>query len=139
MSERKSLLPNRDDPVFPLTDRSTPVLDRLRNGSGENKTAKKLGKKVGKLSLSEDEEERSEEMMKAMESFRSGLASELGVPEDAIEDSVVEEFGAIFAGLKEEDIVVEEVIEMKQDNLPVENEEENESSDEEDSVDFSSE
>lgn len=109
IGDSEPLLPGRDEPLIPLTDRRAPVLSRLRKRrSKRNNLGLHVGSKVGSLALFSDEEERIEEGQQIASNFRRGLAAELGVPEEAINPDLVEEFMAMFVALDESDIVVED-------------------------------
>lgn len=97
-----------DNRIFPLLNRRTPVLDRIRERRRlRNNIGLSVGKRVGEAMLEEDEEERVMEAQRIASDFREGLSDELGVPPEAISDELVQDFMALFAVVSEEDVVEE--------------------------------
>lgn len=142
VGDSESLLPGRDEPLLPFTDRRAPILSRIRERrSKRNNLGLHVGSKVATLALFSDNEERLEEGQKIAKNFRRGLAEEFGVPEEAINRDLVEEFMAMFIALDESDIVVEpvddELLERIREGQKEESESIEESSDDEGSL-FSS-
>lgn len=120
VGDSEPLLPGRDDPLIPLTDRRTPVLSRIRKRrSKRNNLGLHVGSKVATLTLFSDDEERIKEGREIASNFRKGLALELGVPEEAINEELVNEFAAMFMALDESDIVKESALEDSGSNLDV--------------------
>lgn len=110
VGDSEPLLPGRDDPLVPLTDRRAPVLSRLRERRSKiNNLGLHVGSRIGELALFSDEEERLEEGREIAQEFRRGLAAEVGVPEEDINQDLVEEFAAMFVVLEESDIVDETI------------------------------
>lgn len=128
MAEERS-----QEPIFPITNRRAPLLERIRgrkNGSSDPEKAARLSAEViGKLSL---EEESEETVSSVAEQFRSQLSNVLGVEPEQINDDLVQEFSVMFGGLDETDLVdIDEEVEEVED----ESEGEEDSTDEdEDSI-----
>lgn len=102
--------------IFPLINRQTPVIDRLKQrqqGNDDdtgNELASSLGETVGNTVISDNQESSNEKRMVAKEEFRNSLASTLGVEPSQIKDSFVNRVGDMFGNLKEKDILTENAI-----------------------------
>jgi len=103
MAQRDSILPNRDEPIFPITDRKTPILDRIKNNEGET-LAEQLGERVGEIAIAGDEE-RLRVLKKSREDFREALSNSLGVDQGALDDDVVGEMTRLFGEYREDDLL----------------------------------
>lgn len=96
-----------EDRIFPLTDRRTPILDRIRgNGEEASSTPEAVGKKVGRFFKNDDDEIEAEELARAVGEFRKGLANELEVEPERITDEAMDKF----AELLKMDNLVEDVV-----------------------------
>lgn len=140
MADRSSILPRRDEPLFPIAERNTPILDRINERrKGNNTLAHKLGTRTAKL-INADEDEKKEVLAKSREDFRESLANELGVPQDAIKDEFVESATQVFGLVTEEDAVNEDVLEvLSEGGILGDDGEEEDSESEDDESGFSSE
>lgn len=104
---RDSLLPGRDEPVLPVTDRETPLVDRVRerrNGEGEESVGSILGDKVGEMLLM-DGDRREEESMKFLADFRTSLSNTLGVEKQDISNDIIKQLQPIAKEIQEEDVI----------------------------------
>lgn len=109
--QRESILPNRDEPVFPIANRNTPLLDKINERRNNNNTlAHKLGERAGELIENTNEEERQEVLEKSRQDFKEALSNKLGVPEEAIKDSAVEEITTVFGDVDRSDIINEDLL-----------------------------
>lgn len=98
--------------IFPLIDRRTPVLDRIRNRSNDDSLAGKVGEEVA-ASIIEDERFTPEEEMAIKDKFKEGVARGLGVENpDHINDDVARDFQQLFTSLTEEDILTSSALEQ---------------------------
>lgn len=114
MADRDSLLPSRDEPIFPIADRNTPVLDKINERrEGEGSLASKVGERAGEI-INTDEDERAKVLMESRVDFRESLANSLGVPEGALDDDVVEEMTSVFGGYSESDVVDNSILQVKE-------------------------
>lgn len=79
------------DGIFPLVDRETPILDRVRNGKGGQSVTDKVAKEIVAIRDSDDEE--AVELMTTFEEqFRDSLSEEMDIPPENISDELVEQF-----------------------------------------------
>lgn len=115
----------RQDSVFPIIDRRTPVLDRIRGGDEED-IAETLGRLIGEGVKSDNEEEMDQRRANAAQGFRKGLASELGVSEDSIRDDVIGDIAQLFGGVTEQDVLDDQTLEQLGISRGVEEEEDRE-------------
>jgi len=130
MAEEESGLLDRNGSLFPLVERNTPVMDRIRRfRNGEQTLVSDFAQASARHILAKEgtkeAEKLKEEGAEAMEAYREALAEELGVPEEAIKEEVVEAFGRMYSGLDEEEVVDEKVLNILNGDMP-EGEEENE-------------
>lgn len=110
--DNEPLLPSRDKPILPVVNRRAPLLSRIRERrNSRGNLGGQVASKITELTLFSTDEERRQEATEIVEDFRTTLSAKLGVPEDAINPDLVEEFGAMFVALEEDDIVLEEVLE----------------------------
>lgn len=123
---------DEDSKILPLIDRRAPILDRIRKRNGKKGLSFKVGKEVGAGVL--DEELFSvEETAEIENQFRLGIADELGVNPESINDEIVERFSSVFKGLNEESVLTEAALAELGIKAP-EEEEEEETDEEEESV-----
>ena len=105
MTDRDSILPSRDEPIFPIADRNTPVLDKINERrEGKGSLASKVGERAGEI-INTDEEERAKVLMESREDFKKGLSEALGVPEGALNEGAVKKMTAVFGEFEEDDVV----------------------------------
>lgn len=97
--------------IFPLIDRKTPVLDRIRNRNKLRDDDMTVSQMVIKISSIDDPEEKEEAINQAENMFLSRIADEAGVDESLVNDDIVEEFGN-FLNNSVGDIVSEEGMEQ---------------------------
>lgn len=97
--------------IFPLIDRKTPVLDRIRNRNKLRDDDMTVSQMVIKISSIDDPEEKEEAINQAENMFLSRLADEAGIDESLVNDDIVEEFGN-FLNNSVGDIVSEEGMEQ---------------------------
>lgn len=129
--DTEPLLRRREEPIFPIANRRAPILERIRERRNKaSSVGVAAGAKVAELALFSSIENREEEAREIRNDFRSTLANKLGVPEEAINQNLVNEFGAMFAALDESDIVNEEALEPVPDESSEDEEPEEDSSDE---------
>jgi len=105
--DKEPILGLLDEPVFPLTDRQTPLLDKVRNRRNGKDTGKEIGILSGKMAVLANEDERKETANEMMVQFREGLAESLGVPEEKVSQEAIVQFGSLFIEVDEEDLVVD--------------------------------
>lgn len=136
--DNEPLMPGREEPLIPFTDRRAPILSRIRERrSKRNNLGLAVADEMAELILFRTEEERVEEVERIREGFRRGLANEFGVPVEAVNEQLVQEFTAMFAALEERDIVNEELLDQT-DTSEEDEEEDEDSSSEEDQEEESS-
>lgn len=128
MAEQNSGLLDRDGSLFPLVERNTPIMDRIRRfRNGEETVVTDFAEASARHILVENGTEEADQLnaegAAAIQAYREALASELGVPKEAIEDDIVETFGRLYAGLNEEDVVDEQVLNILNGDLPADVEE----------------
>lgn len=124
------ILPGREEPVFPITNRSTPILDRIRDRRSKT-LGLRIGNRVAELAISDDQEEKNEISEQFRRDFRTGLSNSLGVPRESIRDGIVEDFSVLFGGLNEGDLLVQgEALGGQQEQEPDIQDEPEESSEE---------
>lgn len=104
--------------IFPILDRRAPVIERIRERRRlRNSVGLSTGRKVGEFMLQEEGEERVLKAQEVASEFREGLSDELGVPSEAINDDLVDDFMALFAVLEEDDVVDMEMVESESGNV----------------------
>lgn len=133
--DNEPLIPRREDPILPLTNRRAPLLERIRDRRNKrNNLGAQVASKISELALFSSDEERMEEARTIRENFVSTLSQELGVPEEAINPELADEFTAMFVSLEETDIVIEEVLkdEPEDEEQPAEEGDDEEDDDDED-------
>lgn len=99
-----------EERMFPILDRNTPVLDRIRKRRGSEGLGEKLGRRIGQSIMEEDTEKLQRQRTEAVEGFRRGLADELGVSTADINENVSADIGELIAGLREEDVLTDETL-----------------------------
>jgi len=110
--DNEPLIPRRDEPLLPLTNRRAPILSRLRERRNkQGNLGAQVASKVASLTLFSTDDERMEEAEQIRDQFIETLSKELGVPREAINPELANEFTAMFVSLEETDIVLEEVLE----------------------------
>lgn len=119
-----------DNNMFPLVDRQTPVIDRVRGAANSKFLGKSMGKTLAELMLEKDQEERSENAGEIADWFTKQLAQELGLPEEAISPDVASNVEQFFTGMAEEDILTPEA--MQELGLDPDSEDEDNDSDSDD-------
>jgi len=100
-------------PVFPLIDRRTPVMDRLRQRQGSEDVdgvPSDLAQAVSESVMTDDEEESKESSQQAQDEFRVALADTFGVDPSQIKDSFVSQVGKMFGGLTEQDVLTTDAL-----------------------------
>lgn len=96
--------------MFPLFDRSTPVIDRVRGAANGKFLGKSMGESLAKMMVNEDEESREEKAEEIGNWFRTQLAEELGLPEEAISPEAVGNVEQLFRESTEQDILTPEAL-----------------------------
>lgn len=98
-----------DGSMFPLIDRSTPIINRMiRRGSGKQ-LGRALGKVVGMgMQAEPDDEDMEETANNLLEGFGRGLADQLEVADEAIEGAQIEELGHFLFGSEVQDFLTDE-------------------------------
>lgn len=125
------------EPILPILDRKAPLLERIRERrQNSSDLGEVVGRRVAELSLEEDEESKAEFGEQIRSSFRRGLSDKLGVPEESINEQLLNEFSAMFVALDETDIVDEETIEDLQQKLEEDLGNDEEEEDESDAASF---
>lgn len=99
-----------EDNLFPVMDRRTPVLDRIRKRRNSEGMAERLGKEIGKSILEEDQTRLQRKRTEAVEGFRRGLADTLGVATDDINEDASADIGELMAGLRMEDVLTNDAL-----------------------------
>lgn len=84
----------QQDRAFPLLDRPTPLVDRLRenNAEGGADFGEQAAAKVSQFVKNDNPEVAAAEFERLVDSFGSALADELGVEEDEISPEALEAF-----------------------------------------------
>lgn len=130
---------SEDDNVFPLLDRRTPVLDRIRKRRNSEGMAERLGREIGQSILSDDDERLQRKRTEAVEGFRRGLAETLGVSADDINEDASADVGELIAGLRMEDVLTDDTLQqlgIEQQGLHQQVEEETEEQEEASTPEF---
>jgi hypothetical protein len=99
-----------EENVFPIIDRRTPVLDRIRKRRNSEGLAESLGREIGQSIMEDDEMLLQRKRTEAVEGFRRGLAEELGVSTDDINEDASADIGEMIAGLRMEDVLTDEAL-----------------------------
>lgn len=135
--DKEPILGLLDKPVFPLADRQTPVLDRIRKRRNNTDAGKEIGILSGKMAVLASEDERKETANEMMVQFREGLAESLGVPEENVSQEAIVQFGSLFIEVGEEDLVVEHTAEEEEEESSEDSDDDDdEESEEEESSPF---
>lgn len=100
-----------NDNIFPLVNRRTPVMDRLRNNDSSDNTAIKAGRLAGEFIVN-DASDMDAEKENISEGFRTGLAEALGVDEALVTKEAGEKFSELVTGLEKADVLGKDVIEQ---------------------------
>jgi hypothetical protein len=95
-----------DSNIFPLLDRDSPILDRVRGQEEENGVGKDMGKTVAQVAQAEDDEIMAAELERQSELFTKAVAEQLDVEADEVNPDVVERFAGLMM-LTESDLTVE--------------------------------
>lgn len=93
--------------IFPVLNRRTPILDRIRGNGRGNTLAFKVGRLAGESVMNDDQEQLSELADNAKGDFKRGAAEVLGVNPEDINDETAEVFAELAARLDETDILSE--------------------------------
>lgn len=96
--------------IFPLVDRRTPVLDRIRNGRKSSDVGTKLGNEIGNAVISDDEEEVKKNARQLEKSIRQGIADSLGVDVTDVSEKIPKSIRRIIEDADEEDLLTEEAL-----------------------------
>lgn len=103
-----------DSNIFPLLDRDSPILDRMRGEEEENGVGKEMGKTVAQVAQAEDDEIMAAELDRQSELFTKAVADQLGVDPDEVNPDVVEQFAGLMV-LTESDLTIEDEDEDEDD------------------------
>jgi len=95
--------------IFPLVDRETPVIDRVRERRSGAGSAKKTGEALGEALLEPDEADKIEKLNQIYEGLNAGLAQAFGVEPSHVDEKA---FAMMFdnQSLDPQDMVNEDVI-----------------------------
>lgn len=96
-----------DSNIFPLLDRDSPILDRVRGQEEENGVGKEMGKTVAQVAQAEDDEIMAAELERQSELFTKAVAEQLDVDSDKVNPDVVEQFAGLMM-LTESDLTIED-------------------------------
>lgn len=125
--------------IFPLVDRRTPILDRIRNGRGSSDVGTKLGNEIGNAVISDDEEQVKKGARQLEKSIRQGIAESLGVDVTDVSETIPKAIRKLIQDADEEDVLTEEALadlglaDASLDDILEEEEEEEDEEDDEDS------
>lgn len=128
-----------EENLFPVMDRRTPVLDRIRKRRNSEGMAERLGREIGKSILEDDQTRLQRKRTEAVEGFRRGLADTLGVSSDDINENASADIGELIAGLRMEDVLTDEALQelgIEYEGLPEGVEDEDEGEEGESEPDF---
>lgn len=100
-----------DGKRFPLVDRSTPLVDRVRGAANSKFLGKSMAKTLAAGMIENSDEERQENAEEVGEWFSKQLAEELGLPEDAISDDAEKMVTEFFTETSETDLLTDEALE----------------------------
>lgn len=98
-----------DGSMFPLVDRGTPLIDKaVERGSGKH-VGRTLGKIVAMGMLADPaDEEMEEKANNLLHGFGMGLADELEIADEAIDERQVQELGRFLFGADVEEFLTDE-------------------------------
>lgn len=96
--------------IFPVLNRRTPVLDRIRGNGRSGSVAFKLGNRAAESVMSDNDMELAELSEKSKEEFKAGAADALGVNTDNINDALATEVARVISGLDESEILTDEAL-----------------------------
>lgn len=122
-----------DDTIFPLVERETPILDRIRGRNDDSGTVSNdIGKLIGEAALEEDDDFILEQREMFEEKVTSSLAETMGVGEEDISQTFVSSLSLEMLSVEVEDVLDESYIkEIEAVGLDDEDEEEDDEVEEE--------
>ena len=97
------------DSVFPLVDRETPMLDRLRNrnGSSKSNTPQKMAQLMAET-VPADGAVRQQTAAEFADEFENALADELGVDVEDLNAEIADMFEQMLVGINPDELFTEE-------------------------------
>ena len=97
------------DSIFPLVDRQTPMIDRIRNrnGSAGKNTPQKMAQLIAET-VPSDGAIRQQTGAEFADEFEKALASELGVDVESINPEVADMFEQMLVGINPDELFTEE-------------------------------
>lgn len=97
------------DSIFPLVDRQTPMMDRLRNRNGASKknTPNKMAQLLAKT-VPSDGAVRQQTAAEFADEFEKALASELGVEVDDLNPEIADMFEQMLVGINPDELFTDE-------------------------------
>lgn len=116
--------------IFPVVRDRAPLLDRIRNDNDGSSVAEDIGKVVGKLIKTDNEEKVDQAREGFADSFSQGLSNELGVPQDNIDNEFVVSLREHITDVDEFDVLDEDIVEelgLKESDDEEDSDEDNES------------
>jgi len=99
------------DGMFPLVDRQTPFIDRVRGAANEKFLGKSMGSVLAEMMVEEDAETRAESAEEIGDWFAKQIADDLGLPEEAISQDLRDEVKRVFTETAEVDALTDEALE----------------------------
>lgn len=100
------------DDIFPIVDRSTPILDRVREGKVNGKTHSSelgnlLGEQIGAVAKSDEDEMVQESLSRVASEAIPSVADKLGVSKEEVDsDKVAGLIMSSFSDLTEDDLLL---------------------------------
>lgn len=100
-----------DNPILPILDRRAPILERIRDGKGEDNVAQNLGELVGRVIKTDSEIEVEQTRQDFADGFTNSLADELGVQAPDINTEFVNGLANDLTNVTEDDVLNPQIIE----------------------------
>jgi len=101
----------QENPIIPILDRRAPILERIRNGSGEDNVAQNLGELVGRIIKTDSKVEVEQTKGNFKQGFTESLSNELGVQGADIDPEFVGSMSERVTNVSEDDVLRAGVIE----------------------------
>jgi len=114
--------------IFPLMNRNTPVLDRVRQRRNGADVSKTFGKQLGNVLLTDSTEEKSNKLAEMSTGIQEGMAQEFGVDPSQMHHQALE---LVFSGqsFDPEDMVKGSALDGEGVIVPVDKEEQSDKTD----------